>query len=267
MTPLKIIGECHFTLERGGIELQLEALVVSDLDVDILAGIPFMSTNDIANFPSKQNIVIKIKITVHYNDPKTEQYPCKNRVRRTQAYLVRAHQVCSVVWPGCYGEFEVPSEVGADSVLAIEPHSASPGQTWPEPHITESVAGKIRVLNYTSEPQFIQRNEHVCRVQLACTSDDEIKEKIDVRDIDKSKFLTKTPSDHLIDHVTIDPDNIISPELKAQFKTLLYKHSEVFSPNLSGYNGAIGPFKASVNMVPVQPPQRNSRDKLVELQR
>ena len=84
-----------------------------------------------------------------------------------------------------------------------------------EPHITEYVAGKIRVLNNTSEPQFIQQNEHVCRVQLACTSDDEIKEKIDVRDIDKSKFLTKTPSDHLIHHVTIDPGNIISPELKA----------------------------------------------------
>ena len=105
----------------------------------------------------------------------------------------------------------------------------------------------------------IQQNEHVCRVQLACTSDDEIKEKIDVRDIDKSKFLTKTPSDHLIDHVTIDPGNIISPELKAQFKTLLYKHSQVFSPNLSGYNGAIGPFKASVNMGTVQPPQRKGR--------
>ena len=54
MRPLEKIGECHFTLERGGIELQLEALVVSDLDVDILAGIPFMSTNDIVIFPSKQ---------------------------------------------------------------------------------------------------------------------------------------------------------------------------------------------------------------------
>ena len=113
--------------------MQLEALVVSDLDVDILAGILFMSTNDIANFPSKQNIVIKIKITVHYNDPKTEQYPCKNCVRRTQAYLVRAPHVSSVVWPGCYSELEVPSEVGENSVLAIEPHSASPGQTWPNP--------------------------------------------------------------------------------------------------------------------------------------
>ena len=81
-----------------------------------------------------------------------------------QAYLVRAPNVSSVVWPGCYGEFGVPSEVGEDSVLAIEPHSASPGQAWPEPHITESVAGKFRVLNNTSEPQLNQRNEHVCRM-------------------------------------------------------------------------------------------------------
>ena len=43
VTPLNIVGECHFTLSRDGIELQLEALVVNDLDVDILAGIPFMS--------------------------------------------------------------------------------------------------------------------------------------------------------------------------------------------------------------------------------
>ncbi|CAC5403176.1 unnamed protein product [Mytilus coruscus] len=48
VTPLNIVSECHFTLSRDGIELQLEALVVNDLDVDILAGIPFMSSNDIA---------------------------------------------------------------------------------------------------------------------------------------------------------------------------------------------------------------------------
>ena len=41
---------------------------------------------------------------------------------------------------------------------------------------------------------------------------------------------------------------------------------------IKGYNGAVGPFKAEVNMGPVQPPQRKgrlpqySRNKLVELQ-
>ena len=45
-----------------------------------------------------------------------------------------------------------------------------------------------------------------------------------------------------------------------------------FDPRFKGYNGAVGPFKAVVNMGPVQPPQRKgrlplySRDKLVDLQ-
>ena len=41
VTPLQKAGECHFTLSRDGIDLELEALVVNDLDVDIFAGIPF----------------------------------------------------------------------------------------------------------------------------------------------------------------------------------------------------------------------------------
>jgi hypothetical protein len=53
----------------------------------------------------------------------------------------------------------------------------------------------------------------------------------------------------------------------------LYKFSDVFSSDLTGYNGAIGPFEASVNMGPVQPQQRKgrmpqySKDILVELQK
>ncbi|CAG2214262.1 unnamed protein product [Mytilus edulis] len=55
VTPLNIVGECHFTLSRDGIELQLEAIVLNDSDVDKLAGIHFMSLNDVAIFNSKQN--------------------------------------------------------------------------------------------------------------------------------------------------------------------------------------------------------------------
>ena len=46
----------------------------------------------------------------------------------------------------------------------------------------------------------------------------------------------------------------------------------VFDPNFKGYNGAVGPFMAKVNMGPVEPPQRKgrlpqyARGKLVELQ-
>ena len=46
----------------------------------------------------------------------------------------------------------------------------------------------------------------------------------------------------------------------------------MFDPNYGGYNGAVGPFEARVNMGPVEPPQRKGRlplyprGRLVELQ-
>ena len=46
-TPLAVAGETHLPLICHGIPLSLEALIVEDLDVDILAGTPFTTCNDI----------------------------------------------------------------------------------------------------------------------------------------------------------------------------------------------------------------------------
>ena len=45
-TPLPTIGETHLELTRDGVSLHIEALVVNDLDVDVLA-MPFISSNDL----------------------------------------------------------------------------------------------------------------------------------------------------------------------------------------------------------------------------
>ena len=58
-TPLAVVGETRLPLIRHGRPLTLgEALVVEDLDVDILAGAPFMTSNDIAVRPAKREIII-----------------------------------------------------------------------------------------------------------------------------------------------------------------------------------------------------------------
>ena len=54
IAPLAIVGEIHIMLSRDNIELALDALVINELNVDILAGTPFMSTNDISVRPEKQ---------------------------------------------------------------------------------------------------------------------------------------------------------------------------------------------------------------------
>ena len=52
ITPLSVIGEVHLNMSRNGHTLHLDALVVNDLDVDVLAGTPFMASNDVSITPS-----------------------------------------------------------------------------------------------------------------------------------------------------------------------------------------------------------------------
>lgn len=48
ITPLSIVGDTHIILNRDDTDLKLEVLVVNDLDVGILARIPYISVNDIS---------------------------------------------------------------------------------------------------------------------------------------------------------------------------------------------------------------------------
>ena len=72
--------------------------------------------------------------------------------------------------------------------------------------------------------------------------------------------------------VSVDPDNILPTPMQNSFQSLLETYDDVFDPTITGYNGVAGPFKAVVNMGPVQPSQPKGRlpqcphNKLVELQ-
>ena len=74
-------------------------------------------------------------------------------------------------------------------------------------------------------------------------------------------------------HVKLDPDGIFPPVIRDKFRDLLLEYDDIFNPEFSGCNGAVGPYQAIVNMGPVQPPQRKgcvpqyARNKLEELQK
>ena len=59
ITPLSVTGETHIIVSRGRFDFALDALVVRELDVDILAGTPFMTQNDVAIRPAKKQIILK----------------------------------------------------------------------------------------------------------------------------------------------------------------------------------------------------------------
>lgn len=57
-SPMKVVGETRLTLSRDTKTFHFDGLVVENLDVDILAGTPFMSSNDIAVRPAKRLVTL-----------------------------------------------------------------------------------------------------------------------------------------------------------------------------------------------------------------
>ena len=108
---------------------------MNELDVDILAGTPFMSTNDISVRPAKQQIFIGDTNIVHYG---TSPSDSPNRVRRTQAYILKP-EATSVISLGSYLELTLPSDLQPECTLAIESRTDVKFlNNWPPPSIIES---------------------------------------------------------------------------------------------------------------------------------
>ena len=232
----------------------MEALVVDDLDVDILLGIPFMTVNDISVRPAKQQIMIDESTVVNYGSL-PDQSSC-NCVRRTQANVLRSSPCSTVVWPGNFIELDLPTEFDPDSTVALEARTDSPNSSdsWPTPSILEAVSGKICVLNDTPVPRALRRNEHFCQVR-ATTELDLTAPCEQVPVITRNCMSVSQHSEA----VKIDPDSMIPESYRTKFHNLVKTYNEVFSPELPGYNGAFGKFEATINMGPVQPPQRKGR--------
>ena len=81
-----------------------------------------------------------------------------------------------------------------------------------------------------------------------------------------------TSSNDYTSEIVVDPDKILSVEIRNKFIALHKKHNSVFDPNYKGYDHSFGRFEAVVNMGTVLPPQMKgklpqySRDKLALVQ-
>ena len=131
---------------------------MNELDIDVLAGIPFMSTNDISVRPTKQQILIGDTNIVHYG---TFPSDSPNRVRRTQAHILKP-EATSVIWPGSYLELALPSDLQPECTLRIESRTDNVKflNNWPPPSIIGAVSGKVHIPNKSDEPLSLRKNEH-----------------------------------------------------------------------------------------------------------
>lgn len=270
-TNLEITGECHLKLYRNGIELVLDALIVANLDVDILAGIPFMFVNDISVRPAIQQISIGDHEPFKYgnHEPNNDSHA----IRRTHSCTLRAPPIATTLWPGEFLEMCVPDVIDPDSNIAIQPHfnNSSHVNNWPSPCIVNTVDRVIRLVNESNDPLRINKNEHVCQI---FTTSDENYVNLNPPSHYCSSIKSVNPVKNTFNSelIELDHDNLLSLTLKEKFKEVHREYDTVFSPSIKCYNGAMGPIEAVVNIGPVQPPQRKGRlpqydrGRLVELQ-
>ena len=169
VTPMDVIGEVHCSLTRGQWTFELDALVVRQLDIDILAGNPFMVCNDIGVCPAKRQTDIGGTEIISYSSP--SGYTRQPNVRRTQSCLLR-NPHGTVVLPGEYVQFSTPSDADSDTLWSLEsrldcpssmPHK--PEDALSPPLQIQSVDHAVCVSNTTDSPILLESGEQLCQVQ------------------------------------------------------------------------------------------------------
>ena len=262
VTPMDVVGEVHCSLIRGSSTFDLDALVVRQLDVDILAGNPFLAKNDIAIRPTKREILIGGTDVVQYGT--SVKVTPHSTARRTQSFLLRSPQQ-TVVLPGDYLQLTTPLESDPDSLWALEPRLDSPSNlprkpeaAWPQRQDIFSVDHAVRITNTTSSPILVKKGEQLCQVRHVVSSP--------ITNPCACSINTNSPAISPPSHnkpfsssVVIDPDSSLAAHMRSQFRDLNLEFDNVFNPSISKYNGASGKIEAFVNMGPTLPPQRKGR--------
>lgn len=226
-TKLDVVGEVHVTLSRGKFSFKLDAIVVKELDCDLLAGMSFLRENGIAlDIPSDSIIIGKNHIISYSYNAKPDS--------PLSIGLLRASEK-KIVLPGEYLEMKVDNNI-PDTEVAFQPRCDSPTPKWPDPGTTSIVGGYIRIANMTNEPVNIKKDQHVCQVtslgEIASLSTHSSQEYVPPV-INRAEICNHSD-------IIIDPSNRMHPIDKQSFVALHEKYQSVFDHHIGCYNDASG---------------------------
>lgn len=93
---LHVVGETRFPVAREGHTFTFEGLFVENLDVDVLAGTPFMESNDIAVRPAKRQVILGDGTIHNYSS----QQPVTINSTARRAIVLRSPPTSTTNWLG-----------------------------------------------------------------------------------------------------------------------------------------------------------------------
>ena len=249
-TRMTTMEEVDIILPRNDMKFPLKALVVKELDCDILAGVPFMRQNKIVLDLTNDRIVIDSKYNVSYREPPLIGNLGQS-IKRTQPIVVRAEKQ-SVLYPGDYIELQSTS-VQENTPIAIEPRADSFNCDWLEPTISECIGGVVRIPNLSTQPVLIRKHQHLAQIHYTTCGEGDSSDNYDM-----SASAPNQPQPPYSNDVKVDPQNQLTALEKRRFADLNKRYDNVFNKRIGKYNDASGRVRAYINMGPVEPPQHKA---------
>ena len=256
-TKLQVVGETHLLLSGYQTEFQFDALVIKDIGCPAIAGIPFLSFNDVTLRPKLRSITLANGRTIAYGEVPARPIQTAPKTRRVHMQLVRGQDKPITVWPGDSYRVEVEDPSDPETLYMVEPRFDTARNhegkipNWPEPACTTATNNIVSIPNHTAFPVVIKPGDHLCSL----TTGTNLCEP--PSDTESIPIRATTSSDGLhIATVSIDPDSILPPACRGKLASICREYDDVFDVNYPGYNGASGKYSARVNMGPTLPPQR-----------
>ena len=256
---VKTPGEVNIELQFGNIKMKLCALVVENMDSDILAGVPFCRLNDVEFSFKKEEIYIQGR-TIQYGSHCSARQPMSSSILRNSSP--------TVIYPGEFLEVSNPAFEQFGCEVAIEPRQDSPHNgSWPEPEITRVIDCSVRIPNRSEDIIFLSKNQHFGQINQVLTVDSDILETYPDIALTTGKHLPALPAPVIkpkpefpfSDSIPVDPRSQLTTSQKQAFIAVNKKFDSVFNPNFTGYNDYSGAIRAKITIGAVPPPPQKAK--------
>ena len=219
-TYLEVVGEIDINLTRGKTSFKFEAIVVTQLGPDILAGTPFMKANDVMTDFVNELVIVQKK----YRYPFTSQQTTNGVA---DSFVVRI-QKSEIILPGESLSLKIPRSQPTSQTYIVENRQCL---FLKDPIEIDTAGYNMKIPNLSSDPIQVKKNSHLQIRRVRNVVEDDIVECDYPR---KPTMLIECN----LDDILIDPSNkLFNDKQRSDIKKVLNDVKIVFNGDDSTYKG------------------------------
>ena len=228
-SQLPVLGEVHTSFTRGANTLHFSGLVVPRLGVDILAGTNFHVENDVFSRMAKGTIHIGDHCIIQSSPPSLLALDSLDTASPQRLVKV---PVNTILLPGDEFTVNAPPDFPPDSFVMIEPNLK---QTQPffTPTISKLDGGCLTIQNQSPDPIRQAFSLHTTSPTPLISSSSPL---------ETPPIITRSVKE-IIKEVKFDGQ--IPQQNKQALIDVISSNSQIFQPDLPGYNHSFGPVYAN----------------------